>query len=366
MPELVQRAPAGTGYAAPTGAKDGVRETGNPAGVGVAGAGGGNAAELPIDSKQPKATFAAKPELAPPQTDKIDWSKMDAQSILALLGIEQNKRNAESTETDLQLTMKQQKEAGDKRLKEIETASKKAQEAKDKENSFWSKFCKVFSAVASGVGSVASIALGAMLASTGVGMVVGGLLIAYGISGVAGAFMDGLVGAGVIKDPGWRPSIASGTTKLLEALGVDPKVAGIIGMVSEFVFVLAVNVAAFSKITSAAKDMVEKISSKLTRAGQYLESGASLARSGTQIGTQVINLQAASLQYDSDMAGARAEEIKAAMARLAKTLQIDMDMIETLIKRIQANTEAVSDAVQGTAEANKSVAANMGHAGSAA
>ena len=180
------------------------------------------------------------------------------------------------------------------------------------------------------------------------------------------------------------PDDHSGVTKGLEALGVDPKVAGIIGMAVEIAFVLAINIAAFSSVASTvkqmtvgledafSKEMVQWLSSTLTSAltlgkgGQIAQIGSGILKAGSDIGAKTIEIQVANLKYDSDMAAARAEEIKAAIARLAKTIQMDMETVETLIKRIQANTEAVAETVQGTAEANKSIAANIGGGGTAA
>jgi hypothetical protein len=326
----------------------------------------------------------SKPELPGVKTEKVDWSKMDAQSILAILGLEQNKRGVERSESDIKLSMTQQKEMAESRLKEIETATKKAEEAKEKEGSFWSKFTKVLSKAASVVGSLASAALGTMLIATGVGSVVGALLIAHSVSSLACTVMDTLVETGAIKDPGWRPTISSGVAKGLEAAGVDPKVAGIIGMATEIVFVLAINVAAFTSVASVAKEMTKtfteafgkeaakQLTSQWTsamtfgKAGRVADISAGLVKAGSDIGQKTIEIQVANLNYDSDMAAARAEEIKAAIARLSKTMQMDMETVETLLKRIQANTEAVAETVQGTAEANKSIAANMGSGNSPA
>jgi hypothetical protein len=321
---------------------------------------------------------ASKPELPGVKAEKVDWSKMDAQSILAILGLEQNKRGVERSESDIKLNLEQQQKTADDRLKKIEEATKKAQEAKDKENSFWSIFTKVLSKIASVAGSLASAALGAVLISTGVGSVVGALLIAHSVSSLASTVMDTLVETGAINDPGWRPTITSGVTKGLEALGVDPKVAGIIGMAVEIAFVLAINITAFSSVASTvkqmtagledafSKEMVQWLSSLLTnsltlgKTGQAFQIGSGMLKAGSDIGAKTIEIQVANLKYDSDMAAARAEEIKAAIARLAKIIQMDMETVETLIKRMQANTEAVAETVQGTAEANKSIAANIG------
>ena len=380
MPDTINRFPAGPGYVPQADANGAPQKAEGTAGVGV---GAGVAADgtvtgvLKIDQKDSSGSVS-KPEIPPVKSDKVDWSKFDAQSILAILGLEQNKRGVEASESDIKLSMAQQKESADARLKSIEEATKKAQEAKAKENSFWGKFCKVLSGIASAVGSVASFALGAMLVSTGVGSVAGVLLMAYSVSSRASTVMDTLVGLGAIDDPGWRPTIASGVSKGLEACGVDPKIAGWIGVATEIGFAIAVNVSAFKSIASEAAKIVtelgpvfsEKFAAEMAKTftttmtlgkfGSVGQIGSSIVKAGGDIGTQTIKVQTANLQYESDMAAARAEEIKAAMARLAKTIQMDMETVETLIKRMQAMTESVSETVQGTAEANKSIARNMG------
>jgi hypothetical protein len=348
-----------------------------PAGAGVAGQQGLSTTSVPKGFGSARNDAGSRPSLPPVNTDKIDWSKLDGQSILAILGLEQNQRSVETTEGDIKLTMKQQKDAADQRLKEIETAIKKAEEARAKENSFWTKFFKVLSSVASVVGTAASFALGAMLTATGVGTVAGVILMAHAVTTAASTVMEAMISTGMIDDPGWRPTLACGTAKFLEVCGVDPKMAAFIGVVVEIAVVLAVNVSAFSSIRSHVKDLAESFSfmgskfagemaSKagaaltLGRTGRVLEIGASTVKAGSDIGTQTINLQVADLKFESDQANARAEEVKAMIARLSKTMQMDMDAIQNLIKRIEANTEAVSDIVRDTAEANKTVAANIG------
>jgi uncharacterized membrane protein len=344
--------------------------------AGVAGQPLMSTSPVPMARGAAKSASASRPDLPPVNNDKVDWSKLDGQSILAILGLEQNQRGVETAEGDIKLTMKQQKDAADQRLKEIENAIKKAEEARAKENSFWTKFFKVLGSVASVVGSVASFALGAMLTATGVGSVVGVILMAHSVSTLASTVMETLISTGVIDDPGWRPTIASGVAKLLEACNVDPKVAAIIGMVVEIAVVLAANVSAFMSIRSHVKDIAENFSfmgskfasemaskagSALTlgRTGRVAEIGGSTIKAGSDIGSQAINLEVADLKFESDQANARAEQIKALTARLAKNMQMDMDAIQTLIKRLESNTEAVSDTVRESGEASKAVAANI-------
>ncbi len=337
-----------------------------------------SAGAVPMSHGAVRGFSASRPELPAVNASKVDWSALDGQSVLQLLGMEQSQRSLEVAEADTKLAMKQQKDAADQRLKEIETAIKKSEEAKAKENSFWARFCKVLSAVASVVGGVASFALGAMLTTTGVGAIAGTILMAHAVSTLANTVMETLISTGAIDDPGWRPTLACATAKLLEACHVDPKTAAILGMVVELAVVLAVNMSAFMSIRSSVKEIAESCSfmgSKfanemasqaaaaltLGRAGRVAEIGGAIVKAGSDIGSQAINLDVADLKFESDQAHARAEAMKALTARLAKTMQMDMEMIQVLTKRIQANTEAVSDIVRDTAEVGRTVASNMGH-----
>lgn len=330
---------------------------------------------------------ASKPELPGVKAEKVDWGKMDAQSILAILGLEQNKRGVERSESDIKANLTQQQKTAENRLKQIEEATKKAEEAKAKENSFWSKFLKVLSKVGSVLGSIATIAMSVALMATGpVGAVVGGLLIAHALSSLANTVMETLIETGAIDDPGWRPTIASGVAKFAEKVcGADPKTAAWIGLGFEIAVVLTLNVAAAGVVLKEAGKVAEgfmkgadvlgkEVATQLAKeaskgvikdlmggtAFKIAGYGAQATKAVAQIGSGVIAGQVADLQFESDAANARAEEMKAAMARLAKLIQMDMESVETLIKRMQANTEAVAEIVQGTSESNKSIAMNMG------
>jgi hypothetical protein len=355
-------------------------------GAGNAGQGKGQVDGVPLKKNTTDAN-ASKPELPGVQTDKVDWTKMDSQSILAILGLEQNKRGAERSESDVKVNLAQQQKTAETRLKQIEEATKKAEEAKAKENSFWSKFLKVLSKVGSVLGSIATIAMSVALMATGpVGAVVGGLLMAHALSSLANTVMETLIETGAIDDPGWRPTIASGVAKFAEKVcGADPKTAAWIGLGFEIAVVLTLNVAAAGVVLKEAgkvadsfmkgadilgKEVAGQLAKEASKgvikdlmggtAFKVAGYGAQATKAVSQIGSGVIAGQVADLQFESDAATARAEEMKAAMARLAKMIQMDMETVETLIKRMQSNTETVAEIVQGTSESNKSIAMNMG------
>ena len=329
---------------------------------------------------------ASRPDLPGVKAEKVDWGKMDAQSILAILGLEQNKRGAERSESEIRANLTQQQKTAEDRLKLIEEATKKAEEAKAKENGFWSKALKVLSKIGSVVASLATIAMASAMMATGVGAAVGGFLMLHAVSSLANTVMETLIETGAIKDPGWRPTLSSGVAQFAEKVcGADPKTAAWIGLGVEIAVVLTLNIAAAGAILSAAKEaaapflkgaevlgeeaakqLAKEVSAGVTKelmggaAFKISGYGAQAAKSVSQIGGGVIKDQVANIEFEADAANARAEELKAAMARLAKMIQMDMDTLETLIKRMQANTEAVAEIVQGTSESNKAIAMNMG------
>ena len=330
-----------------------------------------------IDKGQKKGGPEAKavPDLPPINEKKVDWSKFDGVNIIALLGLEQNKNSLKAAESDAKMNLDQQKKTAEERIKVLEESQKKAAEAKAKEGGFWRKFLSVVGKAASLLGSIASIAMGAMLIASGVGAVAGGFMIALAVSSLANMVMESLIETGVIDDPGWRPTISSGVKHALTAMGVDENTAAWIGLGIEIAANLAVMGAAFSNVYSVAKE-INQIGTELAKAmgkqftaimtggvaGKVAQAGGAVLGAAASIGTGVIMMDVGKLESEATAAQARAEELRASMTRLSKQMQMDVETIEMMMDRVRANTELVSEIVQGTAEATRAIASNMGGA----
>lgn len=379
--------PGSSGSAGPTGA--GPAGAG-PAGVGPSGAlsaehpgGGTGRVDEALARKGSVATLVkvSVPDLPPVNQETLDLSRLDAEGLLAVLGIDSNRNSIRSSESDVRANQVRQKKAFENRMNELEKAIQSAEKARAKENSFWGKFCKVLSVIGSVVASVASMVVASALASTGIGAPFAVLLMAQAVTGLASAVMDSLVALGAFKDPGWRPTLGSGITEALKAMHVPDNVAGWIGIGLEAAVSLTAGAGAMASVAKKAAEVakglgqatkevigkavneaLKQMNTATTQVAKWTQVGAAVTQAGAQGGAAAINLQAAGWRKEEELASARAEEFKASIQRLAKALQMDTELIQAAVERIQGIFQASTEIVQGVAEANRTVSANLGGA----
>lgn len=371
---------AGAGYPATAHVSDPVEITPSLAAGGRPPLRAASPVQLPDLGLQAPASSGlnSKPVLPLPDAGivPLDLANLDGDLIVAFMGLERGKASADAAENDIKANQKEQKKLFEKRSAEIEKANKAAEEAKAKENSFWGKLGKVLSVVGSIVAVVASVALTAAMVASGVGLAAGVLLIAMTASSVASTTMDVLVSTGAMKDPGWRPTISGGVQKGLTALGVNPTTAAFIGMGVELVANIATGRAVINGVKAAGQkaltkggEAFAKLTSKqasVMKASTYTEAGGGAVSAIGGAATSAVNISVAASEWEADMANAKAEEIRALMTRLSRTMQMDMDTLKAAMQQIQESFEMATDIVVNSAESSKAVAANLGGGATAA
>ncbi len=300
----------------------------------------------------------------------LDLAHLDADLLMSLLGMEQGKSSAKTAEIDIKASQTRQKTMYEARAKELDKAMKAAEQAAAKENSFWGKLGKVLSTVGSIIAIVASVAVACMLATTGVGLLVAGPMLVMTATSVASSVMDILVSTGVIEDPGWRPTLATGVSKFLSKVcGVPENVAVWVGLGAELVANIAsgrILVKGISKAAELGKVVISKVGAQLQKAGAVAQAGGSVTAAAGNAAVSAVNISAASYTRDSEKAQANAEEIRASITRLAKVFQMEAETLKASLERVQESYEAAVQIVAGTAESSRGIAANLGGGGAPA
>ena len=323
-----------------------------------------------------------KPTLPGFNADEARLNGPDADALLEMLSAKENEISMKVLGSEIRSDQARRQKASDDRIKAIQDAARKAEEATKKEGGFWSKLFKGLGKALSIVTSVAAVVTGAILTKTGVGAPLGIFLMAQGVSGIASTVMD-IVDEQRIKDGkepiGWRPTIGHGVTALLKECGVDEKAAMWIGVGVEVAVAVAVGVASVKATSRLAKTVadtstkaaqsgqqvatttqeVSKTTGEVSKATARVQAGSSVLQSGTTVGTSVVNWQVADLKREADLADAQAEALKGEIARLMKHMQENTEFIKEISQRMQDHMARASESVQNTRDLSVTTAANM-------
>ncbi|MDR2442238.1 MAG: type III secretion system translocon subunit SctE [Deltaproteobacteria bacterium] len=277
--------------------------------------------------------FTELPDLSAP----LMASGLSLEVLLEAVGAKQRKTMTEATSTSLKAKAQEQKEANDKKLKELQNNLEKLN--KKETLSKVSKGFKIFGLIVSAIAAVATTALGVMTGNP--------LMVA------AGVMMTALVVDSIVSSQTeGKHGISAWTASLAQKMGASEKTAKWIGFGTSMLFTaVAIGLSIGSAFTAKSVEVVTKTMIALSRI-QAVGTGL--------IGVNAIAggaLTIAEAKLDSDIAKNKARnlEMDALLERLKETFEIEEDFLKFLVENLNDLTSKISDIVNEAASAQMAI-----------
>jgi hypothetical protein len=286
-----------------------------------------------------------KPVLATPAR-----GAMNLDVLVKALGDDERNIAVKNGLASLDDRKKEMAETAEKKLKEIktrlETAEKKAA------LSFFQKLTKWIGLIAGVVGAVATTVVG--FASLNPLVATAGVMMAImAINSIVSEATDGKV------------SIAAGISNALQRLGVDEKIAGIVGQVFTVAVVVVAAVmtmgaGAFGWGSNLAANTVSATGMSLTNLGHGLSSVATAISGLNSIISGSVNIYSSTLDRDIGYSLANTKELEAIMEKVQAAMEVEKDFLKATMEKYRNITEKVMDLIDSNDQAQTAILSGDG------
>lgn len=164
-----------------------------------------------------------------------------------------------------------------------------------------------------------------------------------------------------------EPSLLGNMAESIAVMaGVDPQVAGYIGMALSIVAAVGVGIAmavmtgGSSAAMSATQVTSKVLVSSLKTFNTIMTSASAIVSGSTQIAQGGLNISKGHSEKEAEDAISAKKELEAMMVKLQRQMEENREEIQKIIQQIEESTQTVSKMIAGTTDSLKQVAMNMG------